>query len=344
MPDQRFHHRAGPFTIADILAITGAVLADGVTVGDRYYVDVASLDKATADTVSFLDNRKYAAQFRETKAGACLVSPDFADQTPAGTVALICAKPYRAYAKLAQAFYPQPASDGIIHPTALIDGTAKLGRHVSVGPYAVIGANVKIGDNTQIGAHVVIGDAVEIGSDSYIANQVSISHALIGKLAKIHPGVRIGQDGFGFDMSAEGHLRVPQLGRVIIEDDVEIGANSTIDRGAGPDTVVGQGSRIDNLVQVAHNVKLGAGVVLVSQSGVAGSTEMGAFSVLAAQAGLAGHLKIGAGAQIGAKAGVMRDVPAGEQVLGAPAVPIKQFFRQVSAIKKLIETPSAKGK
>ena len=344
MPDQRFHHRAGPFTIADILDITGATLADGVSAGDQSYVDVGSLDQADANTVSFLDNRKYVAQFRETKAGACLVSPDFADQAPDGTIALISEKPYRAYAKLAQAFYPQPSSDGVVHPTALIDETAILGTNVSVGPYAVIGANAKIGDNSQIGAHVVIGPEVEIGSDSQIANQVSISHAIIGKLAKIHPGVRIGQDGFGFDMSAEGHLRVPQLGRVIIEDDVEIGANSTIDRGAGPDTVVGQGSRIDNLVQIAHNVKLGPGVVLVSQSGVAGSTEMGPFSVLAAQAGLAGHLKIGAGAQIGAKAGVMRDVPAGEQVLGAPAVPIKQFFRQVSAIKKLIDTPSAKGK
>ena len=246
MPDQRFHHRAGPFTLANILEITGARLPEGMTPDEASYMDEASLDQASDDTVSFLDNLKYLSQFKETKAGACLVSPDFAEHAPEGTVALITEKPYRAYAKLAQAFYPQAGGSGERHPPAIIADTADLDPSVTIGPYAVIGEGVKIGAETQIGAHVVIGDQVQIGARGQIANQVSISHALIGDMVKIHPGVRIGQDGFGFDMSAEGHLRVPQLGRVVIEDDVEIGANSTIDRGAGPDTVVGQGSRIDN--------------------------------------------------------------------------------------------------
>lgn len=344
MPDTRFHKRAGPFTLAEVMAICDAAVADTFEGAlDQQFSDVAPLDQAGEGQISFLDNRKYVGQFRETKAAACLVHPDYADQAPEGVIALISQKPYRAYAKLAQAFYPEAEGSGVIAATAVVADSAELDPSVSVGEYAVIGAGVKIGADTIIAPHAVIEENVQIGSNCRIGSHASISYAILGNEVRIYPGVRIGQDGFGFDMSAEGHLKVPQLGRVVIEDDVEVGANATIDRGAGPDTVIGRGSRIDNLVQIGHNVKLGPGVVLVAQSGISGSTEMGPFSVLAAQAGVAGHLKIGAGAQVGAKAGVMRDVPAGEQVIGAPAMPIKQFFRQVAALKKLAEGRGDRG-
>lgn len=336
MPDQRFHHRAGPFTLAHLAELTGAELSDAAA-AEQQVEDVAPLSDAGAGHITFLDNRKYVAAFKETKASAGLVHPDLADQAPDGVVCLITKQPYRAYGKVAQAFYPEPAIKAGVGPGAFVDPSAKVDGTAEIGANAIIGAGATIGAETVIGPNAVIGDNVEIGARCRIGPNASVSHALIGNDVKIYPGVRIGQDGFGFDMSPEGHLRIPQLGRVIIEDDVEIGANATVDRGAGPDTVIGRGARIDNLVQLGHNVKIGPGVVLVAQSGVSGSTEMGPFSVLAAQGGLAGHLKVGAGAQIGAQAGVMRDVEAGEKVIGSPAMPIKQFFRQVSTLKKLAE-------
>jgi UDP-3-O-[3-hydroxymyristoyl] glucosamine N-acyltransferase len=199
----------------------------------------------------------------------------------------------------------------------------------------VIGANVVIGEGTWIGANSVIGDGVVVGSRCKFDPCITVSHAEIGDGVRLYPGVRIGQDGFGFAIDPAGHVKVPQLGRVIIGDNVEIGANSTIDRGAGPDTVIGAGTWIDNLVQIGHNVRIGKGCILIAQSGVAGSTVLEDYAVLAAQAGVAGHLRIGMGARIGAKAGVMKDVPAGEEQLGAPAVPVKEFMRQVVALKRL---------
>jgi UDP-3-O-[3-hydroxymyristoyl] glucosamine N-acyltransferase len=181
----------------------------------------------------------------------------------------------------------------------------------------------------------VIAQNVEIGDQSVIGANASISHALIGANVRIYPGVRIGQDGFGFAIDPAGHVKVPQLGRVIIGDSVEIGANTTIDRGAGPDTHIGQGSWIDNLVQIGHNVKIGRGCVIIAQTGVAGSTVLEDYAVLAAQVGVAGHLTIGMGARIGAQSGVMRDVAAGSEVMGAPAMPAKQFMRQVAMLRKM---------
>jgi UDP-3-O-[3-hydroxymyristoyl] glucosamine N-acyltransferase len=199
----------------------------------------------------------------------------------------------------------------------------------------VIGAKAVIGDGCWIEANAVIGRGVTIGATSRIGANATISHAEIGSGTRLYPGVRVGQDGFGFAIDPAGHVKVPQLGRVIIGDHVEIGANSCIDRGAGPDTVIGHGTWIDNLVQIGHNVKIGRGCVLVAQSGVAGSTTLEDYAVLAALAGVAGHLKIGMGARIGAKSGVMKDVPAGEEQLGAPAMPVKEFMRQVIALKRL---------
>src|SRR6185437_1759247 len=219
--------------------------------------------------------------------------------------------------------------------SAVIDPTARLGEGTSVEANAVIGAKVEIGKRCGIGANCVIGAGTVLAEDVRLGANVSVSHALIGARVRLYPGVRIGQDGFGFALDPAGFIKLPQLGRVIIGDDVEIGANSTVDRGAGPDTVIGAGTMIDNLVQIGHNVQVGRGCVLIAQSGIAGSTRLGDHVIVAAQGGLTGHLSIGSGARIGAQAGVMRDVAPGESVVGAPAVPVKEFFRQVATVQRL---------
>jgi UDP-3-O-[3-hydroxymyristoyl] glucosamine N-acyltransferase len=216
-----------------------------------------------------------------------------------------------------------------VHPTA------RLESGVTIDPGAVIGPRAEIGTGTVIGAGTVVGPNVHIGRDCAIAPNVSIIHALIGDRVIIHPGCRIGQDGFGYLMGAAGHLKVPQIGRVIIQDDVEIGANTTIDRGAMSDTVIGEGTKIDNLVQIAHNVLIGRHCVLASQTGISGSAVIGDNVMMGGQVGIADHVTIGAGAALGAKAGVMHDVPAGARWVGAPAKPVKQFFREIAALERL---------
>ncbi len=238
---------------------------------------------------------------------------------PEGLICLVSNSPYKAYALAAQMFYPVHAEEGFI------------------SPHAVIGEGAEIGENTVIEAGAVIGENVKIGKNCRIGANSTISHAVIGDYTRIYPGARIGQDGFGFAIDPAGHVKVPQLGRVIIGNHVEIGANSCIDRGAGPDTVIGDGTWIDNLVQIGHNVKIGRGCILIAQSGIAGSTVLEDYAVIAAQAGVAGHLRIGMGAQVGAQAGVMRKVSAGEKVLGSPAQPVKEYMRQVAVLKKLVK-------
>lgn len=259
------------------------------------------------------------------------------DQAPAGLALLLTANPYKAYALIAQSFYLEPWPPAVIDPSARIAPDAVIGAGTTIEAGAQISSGVQIGRGSWIGPNAVIGTNVVLGEKCRVGPNAVISHALIGNNVRLYPGCCIGQDGFGFAIDPSGFVKVPQLGRVVIEDSVEIGANTTIDRGAGPDTVIGQGTWIDNLVQIGHNVKIGRGCVIVSQVGISGSTVVEDYAMLAGQAGIAGHLRIGRGAKIGAKAGVMRDVPAGEQVLGAPAVPVRQFMRQVAAVTRLLD-------
>jgi UDP-3-O-[3-hydroxymyristoyl] glucosamine N-acyltransferase len=334
-------------TLGEVAQWTGATLGEGADPA-RIIRDVAALDEAGPDDLAFLDNPRYLDDFKATRAGAALVAPRYAAQAPAGCAALATSQPYRAMAQVMSRLYPQavrPRSsfgETGVSPAAFIHSAARLEPGVIVDPGAVIGPGAEIGAGTLIGPNAVIGPQVRIGRDSVVGAQTTIACALIGDRVIIHPGAHIGQDGFGFAMGPRGHLKVPQVGRVIIQDDVEIGAGVTIDRGANRDTIIGEGAKIDNLVQIGHNVVIGRHCVLVSQSGVSGSTVIGDFAALGGQAGLTGHLKIGAGAQIAAQAGVMTDVPAGERWSGAPARPLREFFREVAAIRKLAGGSGAK--
>ncbi len=334
MADPRFFINAGPFTLAELADIAEARCVPGQ---ETCFRDVAALDQAGPTDVSFLDNRKYVELFRTSKAGAFIVHADFASQAPAGAALLLAPDPYRSYARVAEAFYPAQGGEGAsgIAAGASVDPSAVLGEGCRVDTGAVIGARAEIGAGCWIGANAVIGTGVVLGERCTIGANATLQMALLGKRVTVYPGARIGQDGFGFAMGPKGHLKVPQLGRVIIEDDVEVGANSTIDRGAGPDTIIGAGSVIDNLVQIGHNVQIGKGCVIVAQVGISGSTKLGDFVVVGGQVGFAGHLKIGSGVRIAAQSGLMRDVAPGETVGGSPAVPHTEWMRQLATVSKL---------
>lgn len=340
MADPRFHTNHGPFPLACLAEIGGASL-DRDADPDLLVRDVAPLDSAGPAELSFLDHRRYRDALRRSRAGACLLAPADAALAPPGMALLLTARPYLAFARIAQAFYaaPQPAQfpDG----PAAIDPSAAIAPDVRLGPGVVIGAGARIGPGCRIGPHAAIGRHVEIGADCVIGAHVTITHSLIGARVTCHPGVRIGQDGFGFAPDASGHVKMPQLGRVLIGDDVEIGANTTIDRGAGPDTVIGAGTWIDNLVQIGHNVRVGRGCIITAQVGIAGSTQLEDFVALGGQAGLAGHLRIGQGARIAAQSGVIGDIAAGDTVMGCPAVPIRQFFRGQATLLRLARKKEA---
>jgi UDP-3-O-[3-hydroxymyristoyl] glucosamine N-acyltransferase len=336
MVDSRFFTNQGPFTASELAAATGAQLRPGDD-ETRLLSDVAPLDRATASDVSFFDNSKYIEQFLNSAAGVCFIRPKFADRAPAGMIVLLTEDPYRCYALAAQKFYPAERPSGEIAASAIIHPTASIGAGVTIDDGAVIGAHTVIGDGASIGANAVIHAGVTIGTQSRVGALTSLSHCLVGNRVLIHRGVQIGQDGFGFALGREGHVKVPQLGRVVIEDDVEIGSNTTIDRGTGPDTFIGEGTKIDNLVQIGHNVQIGKRAVIIAQCGISGSTRIGDGAVLAGQTGLAGHIKIGPGAKIAAKSGVMGDIPAGAAYGGIPAVPVVDWHRQTIALNRLIK-------
>jgi UDP-3-O-[3-hydroxymyristoyl] glucosamine N-acyltransferase len=336
MADPRFFRNQGPFKLGELARVGNAELSPDAD-PDQLIQDVAPLDTAGPEALTFLDNPKYVEAFHQSNAGACVVAAKFADDAPAGMTVLLSKQPYRSYARIAHAFYPNASAEeaSAHHPSAVIDPSATIGAGCTIGANAVIAADVTLADSVRIGAGAVIERAVSVGAETDIGANSSLSHCEIGTRCLLHPGVRIGQRGFGFDMSPEGHLDVPQLGRVIIGSDVEIGANSCIDRGSGPDTIIGDGCKIDNLVQIGHNVHLGKGCVVVAQGGIAGSAHLEDFVILAGQSGIAGHLRVAAGTQIAARSGVMRDTEPGAKLAGNPAIPTRELFRQLTALARL---------
>jgi UDP-3-O-[3-hydroxymyristoyl] glucosamine N-acyltransferase len=334
-----FFRREGPFALEDVASYVKGRIAHAAD-GKVMISDVKALDDAGEGHISFFDNRKYLAQLGASKGSACLIAEAFLDRVPPSMACIVVPQPYHAFAMALRLFYP----DALTSRTAEmsmgegpIHATARIGEGVRIEPNAVVGPEAIVGEGTIIAAGALVGYRCVVGKDCYIGPSVSLTHTLIGDRAIIHAGVRIGQDGFGFAMGKEGHLKVPQIGRVIIGDDVEIGANTTIDRGALKDTRIGMGTKIDNLVQIGHNVVVGRHCILVGQCGIAGSTVLGDFAVLGGQAGLAGHLTVGSGAQLAGNSAAMHSIPAGERWAGTPAKKMEQFARELAVVKRLAE-------
>lgn len=341
MADPRFFSQQDPVALSEIAQLTGAEIlragGEPATAEDaaRQFECVAPLDRAGATDISFLDNTKYIDSFARSEAGACLVRPKFAARAPEGMLLLVTEEPYYCYALVAQRFFAPTSVEPGISEHAHIHETATLGEGCRVEAGAWIGENVIIGARCHIGVNAVIHAGVTLGDDCHVGANSTLSHCVIANRVHLHRGVHIGQDGFGFAGSRRGIAKVPQLGRVLIEDDVEIGSGTCIDRGTGPDTVIGAQSKIDNLVQIGHNVQIGRFVMIAAQTGIAGSTSVGDGAMLGGQTGLSGHLRIGAGAKIAAQSGVMSDIPPGAAFGGAPALPIKDWHRQTVAISRL---------
>lgn len=327
-------------TLAEIAVLTSAALVDA-SLGDRPISGLASLDAAGPMHLTFFDNLKYADQLASTRAGACLVSPRFEAKVPSHVCVLRTAHPFREFVSVARELHSdalRPQSwfgNSGISPSAVIDPTARLEDGVVVDPLAAVGPNVEIGAGTVIGSGAVIGADVRIGRDCSVGAGCSIQCALIGNHVLIHPGCHIGQDGFGFVSATDGHTKVPQTGRVIIQHNVEIGAGSTIDRGSLRDTVIGEGTKIDNQVQIGHNVTIGRHCLIAGQCGLAGSLSLGDNVALGAKVGLNNHIHIGDGAQVAAMSGVMDSIPANGRWGGIIARPTKQWFREVLAVERL---------
>jgi UDP-3-O-[3-hydroxymyristoyl] glucosamine N-acyltransferase len=337
-------------TLADIAALTKALLVDPSRAGEQIS-GLASLDEAGPMHLAFFDNLKYADQLASTKAGACFVSPRFEKNVPAHVAVLRAAQPFRTFVQLAREWHQdalRPASwfgQSGIAPSAIIDPSARLEDGVIVDPMALIGADVEIGAGTVIGAGSVIGPGVKIGRDCNVGARTVIQCALIGNNVLIHPGCCIGQDGYGFIFfGPDGHLKVPQTGRVLIQNDVEVGAGTTIDRGSLRDTIIGEGTKIDNQVQIGHNVTIGRHCLLAAQIGLAGSLTIGDNVALGAKVGINNHLKIGDGAQVTAMSAVKDDIPPNGRWGGHFAKPTKQWFREIIAVERLVRDQAADPK
>ncbi len=316
-----------------------AQLVGGTVIGDEQQLltGINSLTEAKPGDISFLANPKYDTYLSETKATAVLVA---SAQKTQNIVQLVVANPDFAFARVVATYGPKsvPPPPGI-HPTAIIGDSVKLGANLAIGAYVVVADNASIGDNTIIYPHVYIGNESQVGADCMFYPQVSVrERCQIGNRVILHPGVVIGSDGFGY-ASLEGvHHKIPQVGIVVVEDDVEIGANSCIDRARFGRTRIGKGTKIDNLVQIAHNVETGHHCIIVAQVGVAGSTKLGNYVILSGQAGISGHLTIGDHAIVTGKAGVSKNIPPRVVVRGSPAQEIKSCQAQEVAVRRLPQT------
>jgi len=340
MTEPLFFDRPPGLTAGEIAALAGAEPQAGAEL-DRRVTNIAPVDRAGPADLTFVDHARLTGQAASTRAGVCLADRRFASLLPSRVTVLVAREPYRAFVTVSRALFPgalRPSSlseAAGVHPSAHVDPAARTESGVVVDAGARVGPRAEIGADTLVGANAVIGPGVRIGRNCAIGAGATLFHALIGDRVIIHPGAHIGQDGFGYVPGRGGHLKVPQVGRVIVQDDVEIGAGTTIDRGASRDTMIGEGTKIDNLVQIGHNVVIGRHCLIAGQAGISGSCTLGDYVMLGGKVGLADHITVGEGAKLAAAAGVMHDVPAGAQWAGAPARPAREFFREVAALRRL---------
>jgi UDP-3-O-[3-hydroxymyristoyl] glucosamine N-acyltransferase len=334
-----------PLTLGEIAEKTGSRLRNDTSASVQIHA-AAPIESASEGSLTFIDNPRYARHAEETKATAILCSEKHAAKIPDHVHVLLHDEPYRAYAKALALLYPTagrplPATEETgISPLAIVADSAKFESDVIVEAGAVIGEGVVIGRSSRVLAGAVIGKNVRIGRETTIGVNASVSNAFIGDRVSIYPGVRIGQDGFGFAMGRAGHEKIAQIGRVIIQDDVEIGANSTIDRGSNRDTIIGEGTKIDNLVQIGHNVVIGRHCVIVGMAGIAGSATLGDYVVVAGQAGIVGHIHVGDGAQIGGGSGVNFNVEPGAKLMGTPAMDVRSWTKINRFLRSAIKRPA----
>ena len=334
--------RQASLTLADIASLTGAVPRDGADLSYEI-TNVAPIDHAGPNDLAFFESHKFADALATTGAGGVLTIERFASRAPPAVNLLLTREPYRAFVTVAREFHRgrlRPTSpfeaDGVM-PGAHVHPSATLEAGVTVDPGGVIGPRVTIGAGSMIGANVVIGADVRIGAECSVCSGSTIVDAVLGDRVIIHPGCHIGQDGFGYVSGRAGHVKIPQVGRVVIGDDVEIGAGTTIDRGGMRDTVIGDGTKIDNLMQIGHNVTIGRHCIIVAQSGLSGSVTLEDGVVLAARVGVYPHVRVRKGAQLQARSTVRRDVPPGETYGGLlNAKPVRQSMREMVAIEKLV--------
>lgn len=349
MSHKAFFPLPAPLTLAEVSAISGAQIRDGADTAGVTIGGVASLDVAGPSDLAFCDTFLFSEKLATTQAGAVITSERFAPKARADLPVLVAPRPALAFALVTRALFPSALRPQAIFghagvaPGAQIHPTARLEENVTVDPGAVVGPEAEIGAGSIICAGAIIGPRVSIGRSCSIGPGVSVTHALIGNNVILQAGVRIGGDGFGYQPSPTGHLKIPQIGRVVIQDDVEIGANTTVDRGALKDTLIGEGTKIDNLVQIAHNVVIGRHCIIVSQTGISGSATLGDFVMLGGQVGVVGHITIGTGAQIAASSNVAGDVPAGVRWGGSPAKPVREWFREAMTLKRLAAANAARG-
>ncbi|WP_421950473.1 UDP-3-O-(3-hydroxymyristoyl)glucosamine N-acyltransferase [Pelagibacterium sp.] len=334
MIDPRFHECTGPRLLSDLLDAAGHKALAGSLASDPSIEGASDLADAGAASISFAASKSYADQLARSGAGAVLVTAELAESVADHATPIVCEKPYDVFVDILNVFYPDDGAAVIrastrAEPMPLIEPGVILAANVAVGPGA------QIGSGTVIGANSTIGAGVTIGRDCVIGSNVSIECAYLGNEVVIQPGVVIGAEGFGFQLRSDRHRKIPQLGRVIIQDRVELGANTTVDRGTLGDTVIGEGTKIDNLVQVGHNCRIGRNCVISGMCGLSGSTILEDGVVMGGGAGTAGHLRLGANTLVLARSGVTHSFPPGSNIAGAPAQDVKMWKREIVAVRRL---------
>lgn len=351
MTTPSFFAKHGPFSLGELADLCGGTLGEDAD-PDLTISDVAAIADAAPGSIVYASTGAFLDRLRETRASACIVTQALSARAETAAALVIHDKPEAAFARIAEAFYPEAArtpfaiardtdamAAGSVHPDARIEDD------VVVEPGAVVGADAEIGRGTRILAGTVIGHSVRIGRDCVIGPNATVTHALIGDRVILHAGVSVGQDGFGYYSTAEGHVKIVQVGRVIIQDDVEIGATTTVDRGALSDTVIGEGTKIDNQVQIAHNVVIGRHCIIVAHVAIGGSARIGDFVAIGGKAVLREHVSVVSGARIAGTTTVARDIQTAGEWGGSPvAQPMQDWVREYTVIKRLVRAAVEKGK